>query len=103
FPSSASRLLHRTTLQFNHFALRQSLVKFGEWRWERGSNVSGKRSIGTAGIWRKLLAILSTGGSGKCLISILEFAVPRMSSEYCIADNVFDEKRAEIVDLDTGC
>jgi hypothetical protein len=27
-------------------------------RWERGGSVSGKRSFGTAGIWRKLLAIL---------------------------------------------
>jgi hypothetical protein len=31
----ASRLLRRATLQFNHFALRQSPVKFREWRWAR--------------------------------------------------------------------
>jgi hypothetical protein len=58
--SSASELLRRTTLQFNHFAMRQSPVKFEEWRWEHGSNVSGKNNFGTAGIWPKLLAILST-------------------------------------------
>jgi transposase len=28
------------------------------WRWERAGSVSGKRSFGTAGIWRRLRAIL---------------------------------------------
>src|ERR1700690_1765835 len=55
-PFHASGLLYRIVLQFSHFALTQSPVKFGEWRWERGSNVSGKRSFGTAGIWPKLAA-----------------------------------------------
>src|ERR1700690_2404406 len=55
-PFYASGLLYRIVLQFSHFALTQSPVKFGEWRWERGSNVSGKRSFGTAGIWPKLAA-----------------------------------------------
>lgn len=52
-------------MQFNHFARRQSPVKFREWRWERAGSVSGKRSCGIAGVWRKLqTSFLSAAGRG---------------------------------------
>src|SRR5208282_1246548 len=45
-------------VSFNHFAPKVFQFRVQPWRWEPVGSGSGKRSFGTTGSWRRLLAIL---------------------------------------------